>query len=902
MTNYPNGLDDIVTLPTVSGSDPEPTAINALRDACFAIEKELGLTPSGIYSDVRVRLDILESRINFGVNPSIPNDGYVLSPLYIWNVPSNVTLSISDGYGVPTENRLNGSLYMRADGYVNQDLYIRRDGYWVPIQTQPWVADGDLTGTDTSQTVIGWYNKPLKSTMELVGAIQDGYHPTWNNADGYWEAQTGFIPGRDLGQFSGPYGRTGQTVIGIWNRNVSSAAPSGTTASDGDSLAWDTTVSQWQPRPRAIIFDGYTGRTNIRSHKIFQSPIDTSKIGIINFGSRSSGATTGATADYAAILSGDRNTASGNYSLVVGGDSHTASGQFSTVINGAGNSATQQYAVSISGTLNVASAISAFIGNGSSNIASALQSAVLDGYSNTAGGTNSVILNGGNNQSLGIYSTILNGGNNTISSTSPHTLIGGGTNNLITNFANYSVIVNGNGNTSNAANTFIGSATDGYVKSIYSVIVSGLTNTINTGSSYSAIVTGQTNTINVSSLFGFIGTGNGNSATGNYATILNSTAAIANGLHSLILNGNTNSATGNYVTIVNGNNNTISGSVSHATIIDGYNHSVTGTGSWIGDGYNNTVSGIFSSILNGNFNTVAGRNSTVLNGANNNIDANSPENVVLLGNGNSLVTTNNALVVGTGNTLTNVSNHFVLGALNNSQSTFSFINGSLNILGTGTSFNRVFGSSNVLANGTTANFISGSNNNIDGYGNSSIFGSRNLMNANASVILGSYGRSRLNGQLVQSSFNFTGNNAGEAQFSRVILVGSGAAGAAFSALVPGDGYLTFTDGYAYDINVRVLIVNNQPQVPPAVGPDPTRPARFVYELLASQEAGTLTIHDQNNTLINQNGTGWSVSISAVANQLVINVDQATFPTSPVPFNSSNRRAIVTVEWREITRV
>jgi hypothetical protein len=42
--------------------DDKATAINSLIDAVQAIEQELGLIPSGIYDNVRSRLDVLESR------------------------------------------------------------------------------------------------------------------------------------------------------------------------------------------------------------------------------------------------------------------------------------------------------------------------------------------------------------------------------------------------------------------------------------------------------------------------------------------------------------------------------------------------------------------------------------------------------------------------------------------------------------------------------------------------------------------------------------------------------------------------------------------------------------------------------------------------------------------------
>ena len=58
-------------------TDDKSIAINALIEAVTTIEKVLGIVPNGIYSDVRVRLDILESRIN---NPTVPVP--TTNPLY----------------------------------------------------------------------------------------------------------------------------------------------------------------------------------------------------------------------------------------------------------------------------------------------------------------------------------------------------------------------------------------------------------------------------------------------------------------------------------------------------------------------------------------------------------------------------------------------------------------------------------------------------------------------------------------------------------------------------------------------------------------------------------------------------------------------------------------------------
>lgn len=45
-------------------TDDTKTIINSIRDALFAVEKELGAKPSSIYGNVKSRLDVLESRLN----------------------------------------------------------------------------------------------------------------------------------------------------------------------------------------------------------------------------------------------------------------------------------------------------------------------------------------------------------------------------------------------------------------------------------------------------------------------------------------------------------------------------------------------------------------------------------------------------------------------------------------------------------------------------------------------------------------------------------------------------------------------------------------------------------------------------------------------------------------------
>jgi len=994
MSNYPYSLDNNITLPGVSGSTQEDVAITALRSAVFAIETELGVTPSGIYPDVRTRLDILEARIQNGISPNIPNDGYVKSPLYVWNVPASTILSISDGYGAPTENRLDGSIYMRGgDGYANNQLYVRLNGHWFPVQTEHFQAANDLapllsvsgnSDGHLSQTVIGLYNHPFNPTMNSVGATQDGYHVTWNNSLAEWEAQTGFIPTHDLAAFSGPYGRTGQIVTGIQGSHVSPVAPQ-----DGYMLVWSAADSAWEPRVRPFVFtnsvvagDGYVVRTNISSNRgSTQSPniSAASKVGMNNFGSRSSGATTGVTNSYASILGGDRLSVSGLYGVGVGGDSNIVAGQYAAILDGLSNTASGQYSIVLNGTL---------------NLASNTQSTVINGTSNTASGVNSTVENGTNNTAAANFSTILNGATNSISSGSLHSAIGFGSGHQIIGGGSsiYSVLLGGVSNTiSSAQNVLVGTPTSSTTAGHYSVLLSGTNNTITTLSDFAVILSGATNTINNSSEFGFIGTGQNNAVTGHFATILSSDHSTANGQSAMVLNGFTNSATGQYSTILNGQNNTVNNS-GWGLILDGYSNSVTGTGSFIADGYNNSISGFFSSIINGNLNTIAGRNSTILNGSNNSVDVNSPESTILVGNNNVYTNSNSGLVVGNGNILTNASQQFILGINNNTQSAQSFINGGFNTLASGASFNRIFGSNNSLGSGAATNFIHGSGNNlgptlttanatvlgssniIDGVSSGYINGSQNITTSSLTNIHGQFGRARMFGQEVRANSRFTattiavGSNGislptgtinvasttgfptsgtiaivtnaglqtvaytstnatqfltctggtgtlvtgaavgkiGEAQWSRLILTGSSTGGSAIPLQLQDTVATnpTFVDGYSYDMSIKLLIVNTSP-----ISPNPVVPARHYIDVLAHQESGVLIIDNINftvstpNTSDSSTRTPWTVTVTAVGNQLVLQVDVEAITSYVQPSNGpSNRRAIATIDMREISRI
>lgn len=127
-TVYPSKIDNNTSLPAAINSVTsfDAAVINRLRDAIIAIQTELGVKPSGIYTTVRARLDSLENALN---NISGGGSGFVtiagdiggtsINPLVIGiqNHPVSST--------TPTAGQTliySGSTWVPSDNFLAQNI------------------------------------------------------------------------------------------------------------------------------------------------------------------------------------------------------------------------------------------------------------------------------------------------------------------------------------------------------------------------------------------------------------------------------------------------------------------------------------------------------------------------------------------------------------------------------------------------------------------------------------------------------------------------------------------------------------------------------------------------------------------------------------------------------------
>lgn len=221
--------------------DDKAYTINDLIAAVEAIETELGIVPAGVYANVRARLDILESRIN---NPLAPAPD-ILNPFFI----GNTGVTIQAGFGNPNTVLAvpspPGSLYLREDGYNIQGLYsARTDGYWHQIDTDPWTAAGDLSGTIYTQTVVGLQGKPLPVPSGIGTAL------TWSGTVLGWTTigGGGSPTGPATGDLGGSYPNPSVLKINGTSVPATPSANQALVATSGTSAIWKII-----PRPGARV-------------------------------------------------------------------------------------------------------------------------------------------------------------------------------------------------------------------------------------------------------------------------------------------------------------------------------------------------------------------------------------------------------------------------------------------------------------------------------------------------------------------------------------------------------------------------------------------------------------------------------------------------------------------------
>lgn len=103
MPNYPAQIDTTLSLPTaIDNLTPVQGAIfNRLRDAVIAIESELGIKPSSIYSTVKNRLDTIENTITTTISLNLTGDviGNINSTIQVINIQGNPVSDVAPQFG-----------------------------------------------------------------------------------------------------------------------------------------------------------------------------------------------------------------------------------------------------------------------------------------------------------------------------------------------------------------------------------------------------------------------------------------------------------------------------------------------------------------------------------------------------------------------------------------------------------------------------------------------------------------------------------------------------------------------------------------------------------------------------------------------------------------------------------
>ena len=158
MVNYPASIDNSLSLPAaVDGSSTVSASIvNRLRTTIIDIQTELGVQPSGVYTNVKTRLDTIEG---------------IVGDFQAIELAGDLGGTIS----VPLVTGLQGNPISPTAPTTDQTL-VWNGSVWAPATLSgggsgTFTAGGDLSGTDSSQTVI----KINGATVPAAGSLTTGH-------------------------------------------------------------------------------------------------------------------------------------------------------------------------------------------------------------------------------------------------------------------------------------------------------------------------------------------------------------------------------------------------------------------------------------------------------------------------------------------------------------------------------------------------------------------------------------------------------------------------------------------------------------------------------------------------------------------------------------------------------
>jgi hypothetical protein len=161
-TNYPNKIDTNTQLPAIVDKVTPVIAetVNRVREAVLAIEKELGVQPSGIYDTVKARLDAIEIILNeiilIGGIVGPPGPAGIPGPAPSANILSNFIQPAVNSY---VDVTVDDTIWMGINGV----LYIDNSGYYT------------LTNINTLTNVIrltnlGYPNNAVSGSVIAAGS------------------------------------------------------------------------------------------------------------------------------------------------------------------------------------------------------------------------------------------------------------------------------------------------------------------------------------------------------------------------------------------------------------------------------------------------------------------------------------------------------------------------------------------------------------------------------------------------------------------------------------------------------------------------------------------------------------------------------------------------------------